>query len=83
MSNLERKHFAEMAQKATALQKIWLRERQEQRQAQAATNAAIKQRWVESDSASEKAVAADQLADGDEPISQRLFSDPARKENRS
>ncbi len=79
MTNLERKHFAEMAQKAAALQKIWLREREEQRQAQAAANVAIKKRWVESDSVSAKEVAADQLGCDAEPTGQ---GDQAGKEKR-
>lgn len=51
MTNLERKHDAELARKAAAVQKIWLREREEQRASLASANAAIKRRWVELDSA--------------------------------
>ncbi len=82
MTNLERKHFAEMAQKAAALQKIWLREREEQRQAQATANAVIKRRWVESDSAPAIAMAANQLGGDAELTDQGQFSGQVKKERR-
>ncbi len=67
MTNLEHK---ELAQRAAALQKIWLHEREEQRQARAIDNAAIKQRWVESDSASATPGEANELGGGAESTGQ-------------
>jgi hypothetical protein len=54
MTSLERKHTAELARKAAVVQKTWLREREERRAMLATANAAIKQRWIESDSLNAK-----------------------------
>lgn len=52
MTSTEREHFAALAREAAALQKVWLREREEKRTVLAAVNAEIKQRWVELDNTS-------------------------------
>ena len=82
MTKLEQKELAQLAQKAAALQKIWLHEREEQRQAQAAANAAIKQRWVESDCASANAGSANEHGGGTEPTGPGVLGDQAQKEKR-
>jgi len=50
MTSIDREHLAELARKAKALQKVWLREREERRAMQLAANAEIMRRWIESDS---------------------------------
>jgi hypothetical protein len=50
MTNIDRQHLVLLDHKAAALQKIWLRERDEQRKMKVAANAEIRRRWFELDS---------------------------------
>lgn len=52
MTNTERENLAALAREAAALQKVWLREREEKLAVLAASNAEIKRRWTELDKAS-------------------------------
>lgn len=83
MTNLERKHNAELARKAAAVQKIWLREREEQRASLASANAAIKRRWVELDSAKTNTVEAGQCCGDAEMAGQCSSGGQTRKEKES
>lgn len=60
MTSNERKDLAVLASKAAALQKIWLREREEQRAMQVTANTEIRRRWFELDSVQGKTGGADQ-----------------------
>jgi len=64
MTSNERKEMMVLASKADALQKIWLREREEQRAMQVTTNAEVRRRWIELDSMQGEAGAAEQIGDG-------------------
>jgi hypothetical protein len=78
MTNIDRQHLVSLDRKAAALQKIWLRERDEQRMIEVAANAEIKRRWLESDS-----IQRETTADGQDnaPAEQAssLSSQPAAK----
>lgn len=60
MTNKERKDLMALASKAEVLQKIWLREREEQRAMQVTANTEIRRRWFELDSVHGKSGVADQ-----------------------
>ncbi len=78
MTNLERR--AELTRKAAVVQKIWLHDREERRAMLAKDNEAIKQRWIELDSVSTKALAAGQNCSDTEMASQCLSGGQNRKE---
>lgn len=49
MTSIERERLAVLTKKAADMQKIWLREREEQRTTQVTANAEIRRLWAESD----------------------------------
>ncbi len=68
MTSIDREHLAELARKAEALQKVWLREREERRAMQLAANAEIMRRWIESDSMESEAESSGQHKEEDHVI---------------
>lgn len=83
MTSKERQHLVELELEAEALQKVWLRERQEQQEMQIAANAEVRRRWVELDSGQGAAGVADQFSANAQPASRRIHRSRSRKETRS
>jgi NADPH-dependent ferric siderophore reductase len=68
MTRIDREHLEGLARKAKALQKVWLRERDERRAMQLAANTEIRRRWIESDSMQSEAELSGQHREEDHVI---------------
>lgn len=82
MTSKEREHLVILEREAEALQKVWLRERQEQREMQITANEEVRRRWIELDSGQGEADAADQFSANAEPVSRPNHRSRSRKETR-
>ncbi len=83
MTSKEREHLVMLEREAEALQKVWLRERQEQREMQITANAEVRKRWIELDSRQGEPDAADQFSGNAERVSRRIQRSRSRKVIRS
>ncbi len=63
MANIERDRLVALEHEAEALQKVWLREREEQRMVQIKANAEIRRNWVESDLSQAETLTTDEQFD--------------------
>lgn len=83
MTSKEREHLVMLEREAEALQKVWLRERQEQREMQITANAEVRKRWIALDARLAEPGAADQFSGSAEPVSRRIHRSRFRRETRS